>query len=125
MARAFYQRLKAHGVQVDFTAEHFLTKSVYFFDPDGNRLEIFCESMEMAAAKQYLHEARELSEMMQPLDLESAPVSQGSLASRAARPVAGLTGGSNRPRAVTGVPRLPDICSADLCGVLWRACWHA
>jgi len=75
MARAFYQRLKAHGVQVDFTAEHFLTKSVYFFDPDGNRLEIFCESMEMAAAKQYLHEARELSEMMQPLDLESAPVS--------------------------------------------------
>jgi catechol-2,3-dioxygenase len=73
--RAFYQRLKAHGVQVDFTAEHFLTKSIYFFDPDGNRLELFCESMEMAAAKQYLHDARELSELMQPLDLESATAS--------------------------------------------------
>lgn len=73
--RAFYQRLKAHGVQVDFTAEHFLTKSIYFFDPDGNRLELFCESMEMAAAKQYLHEARELSELMQPLDLESTTAS--------------------------------------------------
>lgn len=73
--RAFYERLKAHGVQVDFTAEHFLTKSIYFFDPDRNRLELFCESMEMAAAKQYLHDARELSELMQPLDLESATAS--------------------------------------------------
>jgi catechol-2,3-dioxygenase len=73
--RAFYQRLNAHGVQVDFTAEHFLTKSIYFFDPDGNRLELFCESMDMAAAKQYLHDARELSELMQPLDLESATAS--------------------------------------------------
>ena len=73
--RAFYQRLKTHGVQVDFTAEHFLTKSVYFFDPDGNRLEVFCESMAMAEAKQYLHEAQELSELMQPLDLESTTAS--------------------------------------------------
>jgi catechol 2,3-dioxygenase-like lactoylglutathione lyase family enzyme len=73
--RDFYQRLKARGVSVDFTAEHFLTKSIYFFDPDGNRLELFCESMEMAAAKQYLHDARELSELMQPLDLESATAS--------------------------------------------------
>jgi catechol 2,3-dioxygenase len=73
--REFYQRLKTHGVQVDFTAEHFLTKSIYFFDPDGNRLELFCESMAMAEAKQYLHQARELSELMQPLDLESTAAS--------------------------------------------------
>jgi len=69
--RELYQRLKDHGVQVDFTADHFLTKSVYFFDPDGNRLEIFCESMEMAAAKDYLHTTYDLSKLMAPLDLES------------------------------------------------------
>lgn len=68
--RELYQKLKGHGVKVEFTAEHFLSKSVYFFDPDGNRLEIFCESMEMAAAKHYLHTNHELSKLMQPLDLE-------------------------------------------------------
>jgi catechol 2,3-dioxygenase len=71
--REFYQRLKAHGVRVDFTAEHFLTKSIYFFDPDGNRLELFCESMAMAEAKQYLHNAKEVSELMQPLQLDATP----------------------------------------------------
>ena len=70
--RELYQRLKDHGVKVDFTADHVLTKSVYFFDPDGNRLEIFCESMEMAAAKNYLHTTHDLSKLMAPLDLESA-----------------------------------------------------
>ena len=69
--RELYQRLKDHGVKVDFTADHVLTKSVYFFDPDGNRLEIFCESMEMAAAKNYLHTTYDLSKLMGPLDLES------------------------------------------------------
>ena len=68
--RALYQRLKDYGVAVDFTADHGLTKSVYFFDPDGNRLEIFCESMEMAEAKNYLHNTHELSQLMQPLNLE-------------------------------------------------------
>jgi catechol 2,3-dioxygenase len=68
--RELYQRLKSHGVKVEFAAEHFLTKSVYFFDPDGNRLEIFCEAMEMAEAKNYLHTTHELSKLMQPLNLE-------------------------------------------------------
>ena len=39
--RELYQRLKSYGAKVEFTADHVLTKSVYFFDPDGNRLEIF------------------------------------------------------------------------------------
>jgi catechol 2,3-dioxygenase len=52
---ALYQRLKAHGVKMDLTADHAVSKSVYCFDPDGNRLELFCASMEMAAAKHYLH----------------------------------------------------------------------
>ena len=68
--RELYQRLKEHGVTVEFTADHFLTKSVYVFDPDGNRLELFCASMEMAAAKDYLHTTHDRSKLMAPLNLE-------------------------------------------------------
>ena len=55
---------------MEFTADHFLTKSVYVFDPDGNRLELFCQSMEMAAAKHYLQTTHERSKLMAPLNLE-------------------------------------------------------
>src|SRR5262245_42514488 len=68
--RELYQRLKDHGVTVDFTADHVISKSVYCFDPDGNRLEIFCESMEMAAAKHYLRTTHDLSKLMAPWHLE-------------------------------------------------------
>ena len=68
--RALYHRLKDDGVKVDLTADHFITKSVYVFDPDGNRLEIFCASMEMAAAKHYLHTTHDRSKLMAPLNLE-------------------------------------------------------
>src|ERR671925_1443718 len=43
--RELYERLKRYGAKVEFTADHVLTKSVYFFDPDGNRLEIFSQAM--------------------------------------------------------------------------------
>jgi hypothetical protein len=45
---------------------------VYFFDPDGNRLEIFSQELPGASAKQYLHEARVAADVMRPLDLETA-----------------------------------------------------
>ena len=68
--RALYHQLKDHGVQVDLTADHGLTKSVYVFDPDSNRLELFCQTMEMAAAKHYLQTTQDRSKLMAPLDLE-------------------------------------------------------
>ena len=68
--RALYHQLKAHGVPVDSDGGPFLTKSIYCFDPDGNRLEIFCQSMEMAAAKNYLHTTHDRSQLMAPLNLE-------------------------------------------------------
>ena len=71
--RELHDRLKSHGVKVEFTADHVLTKSVYFFDPDGNRLEIFSQEMPPAAAKEYLHAARGGADVMRPLDLETAP----------------------------------------------------
>src|SRR6266498_1390512 len=49
-----------------------LTKSVYFFDPDGNRLEIFSQEMTPVDGKQFLHDARAVADVMKPLDLETA-----------------------------------------------------
>jgi catechol-2,3-dioxygenase len=69
--RVLYERLKQYGAQVEFTADHVLTKSVYFFDPDGNRLEIFSQEMPPPEGKQYLHDARAMADVMKPLDLES------------------------------------------------------
>lgn len=70
--RSLHDRLRNHGVRVEFTADHILTKSVYFFDPDGNRLEIFTQEMTPAAAKRYLHEARTAEDVMKALDLGSS-----------------------------------------------------
>ena len=36
-----YRRLKHNGVEIDHTTYHGVTKSVYFLDPDGNRLEFY------------------------------------------------------------------------------------
>jgi catechol 2,3-dioxygenase-like lactoylglutathione lyase family enzyme len=69
--RELYERLKSYGARVEFTADHVLTKSVYFFDPDGNRLEIFSQEMAPADGKQFLRDARAVAEVMKPLDLEA------------------------------------------------------
>lgn len=37
-----YRHLKERGVPIEYTTFHGVTKSVYFFDPDGNRLEFYC-----------------------------------------------------------------------------------
>jgi len=70
--RSLHDRLTNHGVRVEFTADHVLTKSVYFFDPDGNRLEIFSQEMPPASGKQYLHAARTAADVMKTLDLEKS-----------------------------------------------------
>jgi catechol 2,3-dioxygenase-like lactoylglutathione lyase family enzyme len=69
--RELYHRLKDYGARVEFTVDHVLTKSVYFFDPDGNRLEIFSQELASAEAKQFLHDARAAADVMRPLDLET------------------------------------------------------
>jgi catechol 2,3-dioxygenase len=38
-----YHRLREHGVAVSRTIDHGATKSIYFSDPDGIELEIYCE----------------------------------------------------------------------------------
>jgi hypothetical protein len=38
-------------VEIDYTIFHGVTKSVYFFDPDGNRLEVYCNVPEAVYRK--------------------------------------------------------------------------
>ncbi len=42
--RAAYKELKEKGVPISFTVNHGITKSVYFFDPDGHELEVYCDN---------------------------------------------------------------------------------
>jgi catechol 2,3-dioxygenase len=44
--RAAYRELLAMGVAVEATIEHNVTRSVYFPDPDGNRVELYCDMVE-------------------------------------------------------------------------------
>lgn len=44
--RAAYGELRAMGVPVEATIEHNVTRSVYFPDPDGNRVELYCDMVE-------------------------------------------------------------------------------
>ena len=42
--KAAYEELKDKGVPVHFTVNHGITKSVYFEDPDGYELEVYCDN---------------------------------------------------------------------------------
>jgi len=42
--RAAYKVLKENQVPVAFTVDHGITKSIYFSDPDGNQLEVYCDN---------------------------------------------------------------------------------
>ncbi len=44
--QAAHRELKAMGVPVEATIEHNVTRSVYFPDPDGNRVELYCDMVE-------------------------------------------------------------------------------
>ena len=37
-----YQRFKENNVKIRHTVFHGVAKSIYFFDPDGNQLEVYC-----------------------------------------------------------------------------------
>jgi catechol 2,3-dioxygenase len=59
--RQIYGRLVQYGAKVDHTTDHGMTHSVYFFDPDGNRLEIFCDVMDPEGGMQYMREGVNLN----------------------------------------------------------------
>jgi catechol 2,3-dioxygenase len=41
------EHLEAHGVAIGMTADHTVTKSVYFSDPDGNMLEVYVDASDV------------------------------------------------------------------------------
>lgn len=41
--RRLHARMEALGVSIDRISDHAVGWGVYFFDPDGNRLELFCD----------------------------------------------------------------------------------
>jgi catechol 2,3-dioxygenase len=68
--KALHDRLEAAGVFIEERTDHGMTQSVYFRDPDNNRLEIYCDTMPEGVAKRYLAEREGLGS---PLDLNAAP----------------------------------------------------
>ncbi|MFQ6030709.1 MAG: VOC family protein [Dehalococcoidia bacterium] len=65
--RELYGNLVKAGAQVDHTSDHGLTHSVYFQDPDGNHLEIFCEMMNPEEGLQFMKDSQGYAK---PLELE-------------------------------------------------------
>ena len=51
-------RLVSYGAEMGSLTDHGMTKSVYFSDPDGNRLEIYCDTMEPEEGKRFLSQRR-------------------------------------------------------------------
>jgi catechol 2,3-dioxygenase len=37
-----YRKFQAHDVKIRMTVFHGVAKSIYFYDPDGNQLEVYC-----------------------------------------------------------------------------------
>lgn len=70
--RELYARLKGRGARIDRTTDHVLSRSVYFFDPDGNRLEAYCEMMQPGEGKQWLQDNGGVAK---PLALEEVAAS--------------------------------------------------
>jgi catechol 2,3-dioxygenase len=42
--QAAYRELGALGIPVESAIEHNVTRSIYFHDPDGNRVELYCDT---------------------------------------------------------------------------------
>jgi catechol 2,3-dioxygenase len=68
-----YQRLQEYGVTIDRTVDHGMTGSVYFFDPDGNRVEFFYNTYD--TAEEGLASMRDPARKNTELVLEDVPVS--------------------------------------------------
>ena len=70
--RQLYRRLLDHGARVEFTADHGLSKSLYFFDMDGNRLELFFPTMAPDNAMDFMKQGRA---GLDPYELTPTPAS--------------------------------------------------
>ncbi|MBM3217258.1 MAG: glyoxalase [Candidatus Rokubacteria bacterium] len=70
--QAAYRDLRAMGVPVESTVEHNVTRSVYFPDPDGNRVELYCDMVERG-----FEAMQTLGPRRAALDIETGEVRRG------------------------------------------------
>jgi catechol 2,3-dioxygenase len=63
--QAAHRELGQLGIPVEATVEHNVTRSVYFPDPDGNRVELYCDMTENG-----FETMRTVGPRAVPLDLE-------------------------------------------------------
>src|SRR5262245_26819805 len=66
--QAAYRELKAIGIAIESTVEHNVTRSIYFPDPDGNRVELYCDMVENG-----FETMRTVGPRRDVIDLEHAP----------------------------------------------------
>jgi catechol-2,3-dioxygenase len=64
--QAAYRELEAMGIKVESTIEHNVTRSVYFPDPDGNRVELYCDMVEDG-----FEAMRRMGPRREPMDIET------------------------------------------------------
>jgi catechol 2,3-dioxygenase len=67
--QAAYRELTAMGIKVESTVEHNVTRSVYFPDPDGNRVELYCDMVERG-----FEAMQTLGPRRAPIDMETGQV---------------------------------------------------
>ncbi len=68
--KALYQRLKSKGVNVENGHDFGFLNGFYFYDPDGNRLELFYDYLPVHEARETL---RGKGNTFRRVDLETAP----------------------------------------------------
>jgi catechol 2,3-dioxygenase len=68
--QAAYRELRQLGFAVESTVEHNVTRSVYFPDPDGNRVELYCDMVENG-----FETMRRVGPRRDALDIETGQVS--------------------------------------------------
>jgi len=67
--QAAHRELHELGIAVESTVEHNVTRSIYFHDPDGNRVELYCDMVDDGfAAMRTMGPRRDL------LDIETGQV---------------------------------------------------
>jgi len=64
-----YRTLKSHDVPIVRAVDHGITKSIYFCDPAGNRLELYCDVGEDGLARLRHQNGRTMADFP-PLNLE-------------------------------------------------------
>jgi catechol 2,3-dioxygenase len=67
--QAAHRELVELGIPVEATIEHNVTRSVYVLDPDGNRVELYCDIVSNG-----FEAMRTLGPAVKPLDIETGEV---------------------------------------------------